>query len=63
MCNPFLTRLPNSLACTEKQLFDYPRKVSMAGLAGKLGISPATLSEIIRRGTRRLLGVPKIYVC
>jgi predicted DNA binding protein len=35
--------------------FDYPRKVGMAELAAKLGISPATLSEIIRRGTRRLL--------
>lgn len=35
--------------------FDYPRHVSMAELAAKLGISPATLSEIIRRGTRRLL--------
>jgi predicted DNA binding protein len=27
----------------------------MAELAAKLGISPATLSEVIRRGTRRLL--------
>jgi hypothetical protein len=35
--------------------FDYPRKVGMAELAAKLEISPATLSEIIRRGTRRLL--------
>ncbi len=35
--------------------FDYPRQVGMAELAAKLGISPATLSEIIRRGTRRLL--------
>jgi predicted DNA binding protein len=35
--------------------FDYPRRVNMAELAGKLGISPATLSEIMRRGTRRLL--------
>ena len=35
--------------------FDYPRKVNMAELADKLEISPATLSEIIRRGTRRLL--------
>src|SRR5665647_261225 len=33
--------------------FDYPRQIGMAELAGKLGISPATLSEIIRRGTRR----------
>ena len=35
--------------------FDYPRKVGMAELAAKLEISPATLSEILRRGTRRLL--------
>jgi len=35
--------------------FDYPRQVGMAELAAKLGISTATLSEIIRRGTRRLL--------
>ena len=35
--------------------FDYPRQVGMAELAAKLGITPATLSEIIRRGTRRLL--------
>jgi len=35
--------------------FDYPRQVRLAELAAKLGISPATLSEIIRRGTRRLL--------
>jgi len=35
--------------------FDYPRQVGMAELAAKLGISPATLSEIMRRGTRRLL--------
>ena len=35
--------------------FDYPRQVGMAELAKKLGISAATLSEIMRRGTRRLL--------
>jgi predicted DNA binding protein len=35
--------------------FDYPRQISMTELAAKLGISAATLSEIIRRGTRRLL--------
>jgi predicted DNA binding protein len=35
--------------------FDYPRKISLAELAANLGISPATLSEVIRRGTRRLL--------
>jgi predicted DNA binding protein len=35
--------------------FDYPRQIDMTELSKKLGISPATLSEIIRRGTRRLL--------
>jgi predicted DNA binding protein len=35
--------------------FDYPRQVGMAELSAKLGISAATLSETIRRGTRRLL--------
>lgn len=35
--------------------FDYPRQVGMAELSAKLGISAATLSEILRRGTRRLL--------
>ena len=35
--------------------FNYPRQIGIAELAAKLGISPATLSEIIRRGTRRLL--------
>jgi predicted DNA binding protein len=35
--------------------FNYPRQVGMAELAAKLGISAATLSEIMRRGTRRLL--------
>ncbi len=35
--------------------FDYPRQVGMAELAAKLGISAGTLSEIMRRGTRRLL--------
>ena len=35
--------------------FDYPRKIGMRDLSAKLGIKPATLSETIRRGTRRLL--------
>ena len=35
--------------------FDYPRQIGMAELAAKLGISTATLSEIMRRGQRRLL--------
>ena len=35
--------------------FDYPRQIGMAELAAKLGISAATLSEVMRRGTRRLM--------
>jgi len=35
--------------------FDYPRKVDTVELSRRLGISPSTLSEITRRGIRRLL--------
>jgi predicted DNA binding protein len=35
--------------------FDYPRRVDSEALSRRLGISPSTLTEIIRRGTRRLL--------
>jgi predicted DNA binding protein len=35
--------------------FDFPRQIDTTELSKKLGISPATLSEIMRRGTRRLL--------
>lgn len=35
--------------------FDYPRKISIIKLAKRLSISPSTLSEIIRRGLRRIL--------
>ena len=35
--------------------FEYPRKIDTVELAAKLGISPSTLSEITRRGMRRLL--------
>ena len=35
--------------------FEYPRQIGIAELAAKLGIRAATLSEIMRRGTRRLL--------
>jgi predicted DNA binding protein len=57
---------PQAGVLTEKQerifwlalkggFFDYPRKIDTAELAAKLGISPSTLSEITRRGMRRLL--------
>ena len=35
--------------------FEYPRKIDTVELSTKLGISPSTLSEITRRGMRRLL--------
>ncbi|RLE51488.1 MAG: hypothetical protein DRJ33_05885 [Candidatus Methanomethylicota archaeon] len=35
--------------------FDYPRRISLEELASKLKISPPTLSEVIRRGLKRLL--------
>jgi len=57
---------PKAGVLTEKQerifwlalkggFFDYPRKIDTVELAAKLGISPSTLSEITRRGLRRLL--------
>ena len=35
--------------------FDFPRKIEMRELAEILGIAPSTLSEILRRGIRRVL--------
>jgi predicted DNA binding protein len=57
---------PKTGVLTEKQerifwlalkggFFDSPRKVGMRELSDKLGIRSSTLSEILRRGTRRLL--------
>ncbi len=57
---------PKAGVLTEKQerifwlalkggFFDYPRKIDTVELSAKLGISPSTLSEITRRGMRRLL--------
>jgi predicted DNA binding protein len=57
---------PKAGVLTEKQerifwlalkggFFDYPRKIGTRELSAKLGIRPSTLSEILRRGTRRLL--------
>ncbi|MBS7634886.1 helix-turn-helix domain-containing protein [Candidatus Bathyarchaeota archaeon] len=39
----------------EAGFFDYPKKISISDLSRKLKISPSTLSEIMRRGIRRLL--------
>jgi predicted DNA binding protein len=57
---------PKTGVLTEKQerifwlalkggFFDYPRKIGTKELSAKLGIRASTLSEILRRGTRRLL--------
>ena len=35
--------------------FEYPRKINTIMLSKKLGIAPSTLSEVMRRGLRRLL--------
>jgi predicted DNA binding protein len=35
--------------------FDYPKRINSAELSSRLGISPATLTETVRRGMRRLL--------
>jgi hypothetical protein len=57
---------PKGKTLTEKQdrvlwlalkmgYFDYPRKVHTSDLSRRLGVGSSTLSETIRRGTRRLL--------
>jgi len=35
--------------------FEFPRKINTIELSGRLGIATSTLSEILRRGTRKLL--------
>lgn len=57
---------PRSKTLTEKQeralwlalkmgFFEYPRKITMKELAKRVGVGLSTLSEILRRGTRRML--------
>ena len=57
---------PKSRTLTEKQervlwlalkmgFFEYPRKITMLQLSQRLGIGLSSLSEILRRGLRRLL--------
>jgi predicted DNA binding protein len=57
---------PSSKTLTEKQeralwlalkmgFFEYPRKITMLQLSERLGIGLSTLSELLRRGLRRLL--------
>jgi predicted DNA binding protein len=57
---------PKGEVLTEKQervlwlalkmgFFDFPRKITMLELSSRLGVGLSTLSEIARRGIRRLL--------
>jgi predicted DNA binding protein len=57
---------PRSTTLTEKQervlwlalkmgFFEYPRKITMRQLSKRLGMGLSSLSEILRRGLRRLL--------
>ncbi len=39
----------------EKGYFDYPKKIDISDLANLLGISKPTLSEILRRGQKKIL--------
>jgi predicted DNA binding protein len=39
----------------EKGYFEFPKKITLRQLAKTLGISPATLTEILRRGQKRVL--------
>ncbi len=39
----------------EKGFFDFPRKVKLEELADYIGIAPSTLSEIMRRGLKKVL--------
>lgn len=40
----------------EMGLYDYPRRITQDELATRLGIKPSTLSEILRRAEKRILG-------
>ncbi|MCS7121308.1 MAG: helix-turn-helix domain-containing protein [Archaeoglobaceae archaeon] len=39
----------------EKGFFDYPKRIKLEDLANELEISPSTLSEIVRRGLKKIL--------
>jgi predicted DNA binding protein len=39
----------------EKGYFEYPRKVGVRALAKEIGISPSSLSELLRRAERKIL--------
>jgi len=39
----------------EKGYFDFPRKIKLEELAKHFGVAPSTLSEILRRGLKKIL--------
>ncbi len=39
----------------EKGYFDYPKKIKLEDLAAIFGVAPSTLSEILRRGQKKVL--------
>ncbi len=39
----------------EKGYFDYPRRIKLEELAAHFGVAPSTLSEILRRGQKKVL--------
>lgn len=43
------------LIALKSGFFDYPRKITLEELAGRLGVTPPALSETLRRGMRKLL--------
>lgn len=52
--------IPNLLGLTgqialEKGYFEFPKKITLRQLAKVLDISPGTLTEILRRGQKRVL--------
>lgn len=55
--SPFLTKKQETTLwlALKEGFFDYPKKISITELSRKLEVSPSTLSEIMRRGIRRLL--------
>ena len=42
-------------AAFELGYYDFPRKITGAALAHRLGISPSTISEILQRAERNLV--------
>lgn len=39
----------------ERGYFDFPKKVGLEELAHQVGVKPSTLTEILRRGQRKVL--------